>query len=261
MIEFIDTHAHIYEPEFDEDRAAVMSRAAEAGVGRMLLPAIDGGSYERMFALCREYPDRCFPMMGLHPTSVNDNPQWERDLELVERFFAAPPVERFFGVGEIGLDYYWSVDFRNEQREVFVRQVELSLREGLPVAVHTRDAWDDMTEIMQRFAGRGVRGVFHAFSGTVEHLERLRECGDFVFGVGGTVTFRKSVAAEAVAAMELSEIVLETDCPYLAPVPYRGRRNEPSYIPLICGRVAEIKGVTVAEAAAASTANAERIFF
>lgn len=259
MIACVDTHAHIYEPEFDADRSEVMARAAEAGVGLMLLPAIDGESYERMFDLCRSYPDRCRPMMGLHPTSVNDNERWEQDLARVRELLKDPPV-RLCGVGEIGLDYYWSRDFRREQREAFVRQVEWSLEFGLPVAVHVRDAWDDTVEIVKNFAGRGVRGVFHAFSGTADHLRELRECGDFVFGVGGTVTFKKSKAADVVAQMELSEMVLETDCPYLTPVPHRGERNEPAYIPYICARIAEIKGVAVGEVAAATTATAERIF-
>ena len=260
MIDYIDTHAHIYEPEFDADRDEVMARAAAAGVRRMLLPAIDSESYERMLELCRRYPDRCRPMMGLHPTSVNDNDHWRQDLALVKTFLENEPSGSFCAVGEIGLDYYWSRDFRNEQREAFVRQIELSLEFGLPIAVHIRDAWDDALEIVKSFAGRGVRGVFHAFSGTAEDVDTLRGCGDFVFGIGGTVTFKKSKVAEAVAVMELSEIVLETDSPYLTPVPFRGQRNEPAYIPYICSRIAEIKGVEAAEVAAASTSAAERFF-
>ena len=260
MIEYIDTHAHIYEPEFDADRDEVVARAAAAGVGRMLLPAIDGESYERMFGICRRYPDRCRPMMGLHPTSVNDNDHWRQDLAVVKAFLEQEPAGRFCAVGEIGLDYYWSRDFCSEQREAFVQQIEMSIEFGLPIAVHVRDAWDDTVEIAKNFAGRGVRGVFHAFSGTVGELDELRRCGDFVFGIGGTVTFKKSKVAEAVAEMELSEMVLETDCPYLTPVPFRGQRNEPAYIPYICSRIAEIKGVTAGEVAAATTANAERMF-
>lgn len=260
MTEYIDTHAHVYEPEFDADRSEVMARAAAAGVRRLLLPAIDSESYERMLALCRQYPDRCRPMMGLHPTSVNDNPRWRQDLALVREFLTKEPAGSFCAVGEIGLDYYWSRDFCREQREAFVQQVELAIEFGLPIAVHVRDAWEDTVEIIKNFAGRGVRGVFHAFSGTVAELDELRRCGDFVFGVGGTVTFKKSKVADVVARMELSEIVLETDCPYLTPVPHRGERNEPSYIPYICSRIAEIKGVAADEVAAATTTNAERVF-
>ena len=259
MNNLVDTHAHIYEPEFDADRDAVVTRAVEAGVRRMLLPAIDRESYERMFECCRRWPDRCFPMMGLHPTSVNDNPHWEDDLALVSTLLKAGD-KKFYGVGEIGLDYYWSTDFREQQREAFVRQIGMSLEHGLPVAVHVRDAWEDTVGILQRFAGRGVRGVLHAFSGTADDVEKLRCCGDFLFGVGGTVTFKKSRVAEVVQAMELSEIVLETDCPYLTPVPHRGERNEPAYVPYVCNRVAELKGVSPDEVAEVTTANAVRMF-
>ena len=261
MIEYIDTHAHVYEPEFDADRAEVMERAAEAGVGRMLLPAIDRESYRRMLDMALEYPDRCFPMMGLHPTSVNDNPRWREELELVEQMLKNPETGRFCGVGEIGLDYYWSRDFVREQREAFERQIDMSLRYGLPIAVHVRDAREDTLAILRNFEGQGVRGVLHAYSGTVEDLDALRRCGDFLFGVGGVVTFKNSKLGEAVAEMELSEIVLETDCPYLTPAPHRGKRNEPSYIPYICARIAEVKGVEPEEVAAAATAATERMFF
>lgn len=261
ITDIIDTHAHVYEPEFDADRDEVMLRAAEAGVGTLLLPAIDSESHGRLFDLCRRYPDRCFAMMGLHPTSVNDNPRWREELRIVEQMLKNPPCGRFYGVGEIGLDYYWSRDFVGEQREAFTRQIELALDAGLPIAVHVRDAWQDSVEIIKSFAGRGLRGVFHAFSGTVEQMLELRRYGDFLFGVGGTVTFKKSSTAEVAAQIDLSEMVLETDCPYLTPAPFRGQRNEPSYIPYICRRIAEIKGVAEEKVAERTTAAARRIFF
>ena len=212
----IDTHSHIYEPEFDADRAEAVGRALAAGVETMLLPAIDAASDERMFAACREFPDAVRPMMGLHPTSVNDNP--------------------------------------------FVAQVELSIKYGLPIAVHTRSAWAEMREIMRTFAGRGVKGVFHAFSDSAECYEELRTLGDFVFGIGGVVTFKKSPLVEVLRRMSIDDMVLETDCPYLTPVPHRGERNESSYVRFVCDKIAEIKGMTSAEVAARTTANAERIF-
>lgn len=258
--QYIDTHSHLYEPEFDTDRGEAVARAVEAGVGRMLLPAIDSESHERMFEMCRVYPDRCFPMMGLHPTSVNDNPAWRDELALVEKYLENPPVARFYGVGEIGLDLYWSRDFREEQMEAFEHQIELSLRYNLPIAVHTRSAWAEMCEVVEGFRGRGVRGVFHAFSDSLETYERLRECGDFMFGIGGVVTFKKSPLADVVREIPLEELLLETDCPYLTPVPFRGQRNESAYIPYICEKIAEIKGVMPEEVAAQTTANAERIF-
>ena len=259
-VQYIDTHSHLYEPEFDNDRLEAMQRALDVGVERLLLPAIDRESYERMFDMCREFPERCFPMMGLHPTSVNDNPAWREDLQLVEEYLENSPVGQFCGVGEIGLDFYWSSDFRAEQMEAFERQIELSLRYNLPIAVHTRSAWAEMCEVIEGFRGRGVKGVFHAFSDGVETFERLRECGDFMFGIGGVVTFKKSPLAEVVREIPLAELLLETDCPYLTPVPFRGQRNESAYIPYICAKIAELKGVSVEEVAMQTTLNAERMF-
>jgi len=163
-------------------------------------------------------------------------------------------------VGETGLDLYWSRDFRAEQLEAFRRQIDLSLEHGLPIAVHTRDAWPETVELMREYKGRGVRGVFHAFSDTADTYRELKEYGDFVFGIGGVVTFKKSKLADAVREMELRDIVLETDCPYLTPAPHRGERNESAYVRYVCEKVAELKGLTPGETAEATTANAERIF-
>lgn len=257
-----DTHSHLYEPEFDDDREEALARAAEAGVQRLLLPAIDSASHERLFDLCRRHPQQCVPMMGLHPTSVNDNPRWREELALAEHYLASPPegIARFCAVGEIGLDLYWSRDYRQEQYEAFRRQIDLSLAYGLPIAVHTRDAWPETAELMRTYRGRGVRGVFHAFSDTAETYRELKNYGDFVFGIGGVVTFRKSKLADVVREMDLCDIVLETDCPYLTPVPHRGERNESAYVRFVCEKVAELKGLTPEEVATATTANAERIF-
>lgn len=257
-----DTHSHLYEPEFDEDREEALARAAEAGVQRLLLPAIDSASHERLFGLCRRHPQQCVPMMGLHPTSVNDNPRWREELALAEHYLASPPegIARFCAVGEIGLDLYWSRDYRQEQYEAFRRQIDLSLAYGLPIAVHTRDAWPETAELMRTYRGRGVRGVFHAFSDSAETYRELKNYGDFAFGIGGVVTFRKSKLADVVREMDLCDIVLETDCPYLTPVPHRGERNESAYVRFVCEKVAKLKGLTPEEVATATTANAERIF-
>lgn len=258
----IDTHAHLYEPEFDNDRAQALARAAAEGVERLLLPAIDSASHGRLFDLCRSHPDRCIPMMGLHPTSVNDNPRWREELAAVEAYLRTPPdgIGGFCAVGEIGLDLYWSKAFRDEQTEAFRRQIDLSLEHGLPIAVHTRDAWPQTVALMREYRGKGVRGVFHAFSDGIETYRTLKACGDFVFGIGGVVTFKKSPLAEVVRQMELRDIVLETDCPYLTPVPHRGERNESAYVRYVCNTVAALKGVTPEEVAAATTENAERLF-
>ena len=257
-----DTHSHLYEPEFDADREEALARAVDAGVGRLLLPAIDSASHERLFDLCRRHPDRCIPMMGLHPTSVNDNPRWREELQRVDDLLAAPPadVPPFCAVGEIGLDLYWSREARDEQIEVFRHQIDLALRYGLPIAVHTREAWPETLAIIREYRGRGLRGVFHAFSDTLESYRELRTLGDFVFGIGGVVTFRKSRLAEVVREMELGDLVLETDCPYLTPVPHRGERNESAYVRYICEEVARIKGLDPEEVARTTTATAARIF-
>lgn len=264
----IDTHSHLYEPEFDADRGEALARAFDAGVGLLLLPAIDAASDERLFALCRRHPDRCLPMMGLHPTSVNDNPRWREELDRVARYLDNPPegVPPFCAVGEIGLDYYWDDRFAAEQIEAFTAQCRLAAARDLPVAIHTRAAWDDMRRIVgeeaeaARARGERLRGVFHAFSEDADTYRALRGAGDFLFGIGGVVTFKKSQVAETVREMALDEIVLETDCPYLTPVPHRGERNESAYVRLVCEKIAQIKGLDPEEVAAATTANAARMF-
>lgn len=258
----IDTHSHLYAPEFDADREEALSRAAAAGVGKLLLPAIDSESHRALFDLCRAHPDLCLPMMGLHPTSINDRPDWRDELQRVEAWLENPPegVGKWCAVGEIGMDLYWSKAFRAEQEEAFRRQIDLSLRYGLPIAVHVRDAWPETLAVMRSYRGRGVRGIFHAFSDTVESARELRTLGDFCFGVGGTVTFKRSAVADVVRELPLDEIVLETDCPYLTPVPYRGQRNESAYVRLVCDKVAELKGISADEVAATTTRNACRLF-
>lgn len=258
----IDTHSHLYDEAFDPDREEAFERARNEGVRRLLLPAIDSESHERLFDLCRRHPDRCTPMMGLHPTSINENPRWREELNLVEHYLQSPPegIPPFCAVGEIGLDLYWSREFREEQIEAFRRQIELALQYRLPIAVHTRDAWPETVEIIREYRGRGLRGVFHAFSDGIETYRGLKTCGEFLFGIGGVVTFKKSRLAEVVREMELRDLVLETDCPYLTPVPHRGERNESSYVRFVCEKVAELKGLTPEEVAEATTANAEAMF-
>lgn len=266
-MELIDTHSHLYAEEFDSDRAEALARARERGVVRLLLPAIDSGSHCRMFDLAEREREMCRPMMGLHPTSVNDNPRWREELAEAERYLLAPPRGlRFCAVGEIGLDYYWSEEFKAEQREAFTEQCRLAARLDLPVAIHTRAAWDDMCDILETetaraaSCGQRLRGVLHAFSEGADVYRRLCACGDWLFGIGGVVTYKKSAVAAAVPDMSLDRIVLETDCPYLTPVPHRGERNESAYVSHVCDKVAELLGTTSAEVAEAATANARRIF-
>lgn len=268
-MKLIDTHSHLYTEEFDEDRDRAVERAREAGVTHLVFPAIDSESHARMFEAARRYGEYCSVMMGLHPTSVNDNPRWREELDEVERYLTqAPPegIERFAAVGEIGLDFYWSRDFVAEQTDAFVFQLRLAARLGLPVAIHTRNAWDEMAEILERESeaararGEVLRGVLHAYSDTLETYQRLRRGGKFKFGIGGVVTFKKSPLAEVVRSMALEDLVLETDCPYLTPTPFRGKRNESGYISYICHKIAELKGVSPEVVAEITSRNARELF-
>jgi TatD DNase family protein len=244
----IDTHSHIYAEEFDADRDEAIRRAREAGVERLLLPAIDSESHGRLFDTVRRYPDHCTPMMGLHPTSINDNPRWREELALVERYLCSPPegVGRFCAVGEIGLDYYWDDRFKAEQLEAFTKQCRLAATYDLPVAIHTRAAWKDMCRTVEtetkaaREKGLRLRGVFHAFAEDADTYRQLKECGDFLFGVGGVVTFKRSAIAGLLPEIGIERAVLETDAPYLTPVPFRGKRNESAYVRYVCAKVAEL---------------------
>ncbi len=255
----IDTHTHIFDEAFDGDREQVVARAAGAGVAAMLCPAIDPGSNGRLHALCDRWPDRCFPMMGLHPTSVNDNPDWRVDLETVLDELKAG-THSYVGVGEIGLDLHWSREWIGPQREAFAAQIEAALSLGLPVSLHIRDAWPEALDLLRGYRGRGLHGVLHAFSGTTEDAAEAMEAGDFLLGVGGVVTFRKSLLPELLTGIPLERMVLETDAPYLAPVPMRGKRNEPAFVTYVCEAVARIKGVDTECAAEATSASARRMF-
>lgn len=271
-MKLIDTHTHIYGEEFDLDREAVFERAHEAGVEAFIFPAIDSQTNQAQFALTRERHD-CYSLIGLHPTSVNDNPHWREELAEVERLLAncngggcdAPigsaerPVERFYGVGEVGLDLYWSSDFRAEQEECFRRQVELSIDYDLPLVVHTRSAWDEMLAILEEYGGK-ARGILHAFGESAETYERIAQIGGFLVGIGGVATYKKSLLLESIPHIPLSAMVVETDSPYLSPVPFRGKRNEPKNLVYICEQIAQLKGCSPEEVAAATTANARRLF-
>ena len=267
----IDTHTHIYAEEFDADRNEVIARATEAGIEAFVLPAIDSESNGRMFELSRNLPNS-YPFIGLHPTSVNDNPRWREELAEVEALLRAcnggastapigspeRPVEHFYGIGEVGLDFYWSADFKAEQTECFRRQVELSIEFDLPLIVHTRNAWDEMLSLLEVYKGQ-ARGVLHAFGEGVEIYERIKALGGFAVGIGGVSTYKKSVLAESIPHIDLEDILLETDSPYLTPVPFRGKRNEPAYTTYICNRVAELKGVSPEVVARQTTLNARRV--
>ncbi len=256
---FIDTHTHIYTEEFDADRADVVARAVAAGAEALLLPNIDEASIPRMADLCRDYPSLCFLMMGLHPTELPPDP-----LPVLRRMeqLLAKPDHPYVAIGEVGVDLYWDSSRRDDQLAVLREQAAWAVRYDLPLVVHCRSAHREIVENLAPFASALPGGVFHCFGGTADEArELLRLFPRFVLGIGGTVTFKKStLPAVLAAAVPLSRIVVETDAPYLAPTPHRGRRNEPAYIPLILARLADVYHQSASEIASATTATARRVF-
>ena len=255
----IDTHSHIYAEEFDVDRAEALQRAWDAGVESLILPDIDSESRERMFDLAKEYPTKCLPTAGLHPTSVNGNPRWQEELDMVERLLREPPM-RIYAVGEIGLDLYWSGDFYAIQREVLHAQLELALAYNLPVIIHTRSAYKEMLDAIATYRGRGLRGVFHAYADSVDTAKKLASLGEFVFGIGGVVTFKNSGLDRVVSELPTELLLLETDCPYLTPVPHRGKRNESAYVEYVCGKIAQLHGISAERVDQITTSTAKQLF-
>ncbi|MBI2270616.1 MAG: TatD family hydrolase [Bacteroidetes bacterium] len=252
-----DTHTHLYAGEFDEDRGEMLKRAIDNGINRLFLPNIDSGSVKGMLTLVEKYPQNCFPMMGLHPCSVKEN--YETELRLVEKWLSGPEV-RFYAVGEIGLDLYWDVTFFEQQKQAFRKQIELALQYRLPIVIHVRKAFNETIEIVREYAGKGLKGIFHCFSGTMEEAERVVSLGGFKLGIGGVVTFKNRGLNEVIPHVALEHLVLETDSPYLAPVPYRGKRNESGYLTIIAEKVAGLKNCSIEEVAEQTTKNSIDIF-
>jgi TatD DNase family protein len=251
----IDTHAHIYSKQFDGDRSAMLERTFAAGVAKILMPNVDSESIEGMMALAAQYPDQCFPMMGLHPCSVNAD--FEKELQIAEEWLKKYP---FVAVGEMGLDLYWDKTYFSEQKEAFRIQAEWAKAYGLPLVIHCREAMKETLDLLESLADERLFGVLHCFTGTAEDAARLYTM-NFRVGIGGVVTYKKGDLASVVAQIPLEQIVLETDSPYLAPVPHRGKRNETSYLPLIAEKIAEAKQLSVEKIAQATTINALRLFF
>lgn len=256
MIEFIDTHTHLFEPEFAEDREAVVQRAVEAGVKTLCLPCITEASLSRMEEMCAGFPGICYPMIGLHPTELGDDYQ-----AVLDRMYKElKGNDSYIAVGEVGLDLYWDDTRKNEQLDAFRQQIEWAAETGLPLAIHSRNAFDDLYKVMDDNRSKGLTGVSHCFSGDAEEARKLLSFDGFYLGIGGVVTYRKSTLPSVLADVPLERVVLETDSPYLAPVPRRGKRNESSYIPFVAQKLAEIYGCSVDEVAAVTTDNARRLF-
>ncbi len=256
MIEFVDTHTHLFVHEFDEDREAAVQRAIDAGVGKLCLPCITTDSIAPIAAMCEKHPGVCYAMAGLHPTEIGDD--YKEQLATIKSHLKEN--KNIIAVGEVGIDLYWDTSRRNEQIEVFETQIAWARELSLPLCIHSRNAFDDLHACMQRCGCNELTGVFHCFSGTKEQACELMKMEGFMFGIGGVVTYKKSDLPEVLSCVPLERIVLETDSPYLAPVPRRGKRNESSYIPYIATRIAEIYDTTVENVARVTTDNAYRLF-
>lgn len=253
-MEFIDTHAHLYDEAFDTEGDEAVGRAAEAGVTKIIFPDIDSVTRDKMFAYADRHPGVIFPCLGLHPTSVNKD--WEKELAALEPYLD----RRIYAIGEIGMDCYWSKEFIKEQQEVMRVQLEMADRLDLPVIIHSRESTELIINILKDCKHLSLRGVFHAYSGSVETFREISRLGDWHVGIGGVLTYRKASIAETVKEIPLDRIVLETDSPYLTPVPFRGKRNESGYVPHIAAKLSELTGKPLDEVAATTTDNAAKLF-
>ena len=253
----VDTHSHIYGPEFDEDREDVVRRAREAGLEAVLLPNINAESIQPMLAMCTAYPDFCYPMMGLHPEDVRaDYPEvlasMQRQLQ--------QSAHRYIAIGEVGLDFYWDETYRQEQLEAFEQQVGWARDLSLPLVIHSRKAHRELMEIMERHRAEDLSGIFHCFGGTAEEAKELLSFPNFVLGIGGVLTYKKSTLPDVLREVPLERIVLETDSPYLAPVPHRGKRNESAFVPYVLQRLAEVYDCPPSRVDEITTKTAKHLF-
>ncbi len=254
-MKFVDTHTHLFLEHFNDDIDDVIKRAIEKGADKFFLPNIDSTSINDVLALTKKYPENCFPIVGLHPTSVKEN--FEKELELVEQLLEK---EKFYGIGETGIDLYWDKNFIKEQEEAFSFQIGLAKKNKLPIIIHVRDSFDEVFKVVDKHNTDNLTGIFHCFSGDYKQAQKIMDYGGFKLGIGGVVTFKNSKLAETVSKISLENLVLETDSPYLAPTPFRGKRNESSYLKYIDEKIADLHQVTLEEVAKTTTQNAFDIF-
>jgi TatD DNase family protein len=252
----VDTHTHLFLEQFDQDRNEVVERALENDVRYLLLPNVDMSTIEPMMALTAAYPHNCFPMMGLHPGSVDQN--WETELDIIRKHLFKN--EQFIAVGEIGMDLYWDKTYLEQQRIVFRKQVEWAKELGLPIVIHAREAFEEIFAIIDELNGPDLKGVFHCFTGNVNQAHHILSYGGFKLGIGGVLTYKKSGLDEVLSQLSPEHLVLETDSPYLPPVPHRGHRNESSYVRIVAQKVSEIYNLSIAEVASITTMNALNLF-
>ena len=249
-----DTHTHLYSEQFDQDRALMMQRAKDAGVHRFFIPAIDSSYTERMLSLETQYPNDVFLMMGLHPTSVKEN--FKEELLHVKKWV---DKKSFCAIGEIGIDLYWDTTYLAEQQEAFQTQIQWAKEKKLPIVIHCRDAFDEIFDVLESEKGEDLSGIFHCFTGTIEQANRAISY-NMKLGIGGVVTFKNGKIDRFLNQIDLKHIVLETDSPYLAPVPHRGKRNESAYLTLVSDKISDIYGISLGEVAATTTKNAKDVF-
>lgn len=251
---FVDTHTHLYLDAFDADRTEVVKRAVEQDIRFMLLPNIDSLSATPLLSLCRQFPENCFPMMGLHPTSVKED--FEQQLEYMGELF---DQHAFVAVGETGIDLYWDKTYRKEQEKAFRYQADLALERKLPLVIHSRESFHEIIHILEDYRGSGLTGVFHCFTGNSHEAGQAIDLG-FMLGIGGVITFRNAKLDEVVENIGLEHLLLETDSPFLAPMPFRGKRNESAYINLIANKISQVKQLPREQVAEITTENALRLF-
>ena len=250
-----DTHTHLYSKEFDTERTILIQKAIDSGISRMFMPNVDSDSIPGMFLVEKQFPENCFAMMGLHPCSVGSN--YQQELQVVEYWLNK---RKFVAIGEIGIDLYWDKTFIAQQQDAFRMQIQLAKKHELPYVIHARNSFDEVMEVVSEFKNDHLKAIFHCFSGTIEQAEQIVEMKNFKLGIGGVVTFKNSGLDKVVEAIDLKHLVLETDAPYLAPVPFRGKTNQPEYLLVVAQKIAEIKNISLEEVVEVTTQNSVDVF-
>ncbi len=255
-MQLIDTHSHLYSDKFDSDRSDVVRNAIKNSVSTILLPNISSKYTSSMLDLCSRFPVNCLPMMGVHPCEINEK-NYKHEIEHVEKELT---TKKYIAVGEIGIDLYWYKSTFEIQKKAFIHQIELAKKYNLPIVIHVRNAFEETIEIVEKYNSNKLRGVFHCFTGSINEANRVLELQDFFLGIGGVLTFKNSGLDKTIKELELEKILLETDSPYLAPTPFRGKRNESKYLLNITEKLAEIHNITIEEVADITTKNAKILF-
>lgn len=261
-MQFIDTHTHLFVEQFNEDRKEVVQRAIEKGVSKFFLPHIDSDTTESFYQLCEAFSNEMYPLMGVHPSSVDKDYKKELDhvFNQFEKVHNRIPQQRFFGVGEIGIDLYWDKSHLKEQQDAFTQQVLFAKDKRLPIIIHARDSFDELFEIVDRHNDENLTGIFHCFTGNASQAQHIIDYGGFKMGLGGVLTFKNSGLDKVIKQFDLQHFVLETDAPYLAPTPFRGKRNESAYLLQVAQKLADVKEVSLESVAEKTTQNALELF-